>query len=384
MAVSRTPPAAKSADRSLRSLVLLQSNASTSRALNLISIWKRHAESEGYRKNPFFMSPMLNRSIIVKHRLRANERDDMPNGMSTGTKIILPIDPTDLRLGARSFIIGQRGYENIFEEISTGSAGDRRDASLLELLDELPSLDPFLTRERLKKHGFNPDRCYFDLSDSDSNRMFSFARQELTPLIGVSFGDVDARLSEKTSLLAQKIMANAGDAELEPLRQGLGMSMSDFEEGVFCWKGFIYYKWALTDLLPKVAPVLKEIGKVKPAGPTNLENRAYIEATRERLCQSINQSFDVVRQTLRIYEDAYGDLTRHGLPLTFRKFLLRAPQMFHELGERLGAVQHIVSFWRYRFPEDQPHKVNADELVELLGDFEASIALEGFDNTARW
>ena len=384
MPAPRNLPVKRSADRSLRSLVLLQSNASTSRALNLISVWKRHAESEGYRKKPFFKNPMLNRSIIVKHRLRANERDDMPPGVLTGTKIILPIDPTELRLGARSFFIGQRGYEDIFEEFSAGAADDRRDAMLLEILDQLPTLDPFLTRERLKKHGFHPDRCYFDLSDSDANRMFSFARRELTPLIGMSFGDLDVKLSEKTSLLAQKIMANSGDAELEPLRQGLGMNTSDFEEGVFCWKGFIYYKWALTDLLPRVAPVLKEIAKVKPAGPTDLEARAYIEATRDRLCQSINQSFDVVRQTLRIYEDAYGDLTRHGLPITFRKFLLQAPQMFHELGERLGAVQHIVSFWRYRFPDDRPCKITADELVELLGDFEASIALEGFDNTARW
>jgi hypothetical protein len=327
---------------------------------------------------------MLNRSIVVKHRLRANERDDMPDGVANGTKIILPIDPTDLRLGARSFFIGQRGYENIFEEIATGAAGDRRDATLLEILDELPSLDPFLTRERLKTHGFNPDRCYFDVSDSDSNRMFSFVRQELTPLIGVSFGDVDARLSEKTSLLAQKIMANSGDAELEPLREGLGMSRPDFEEGVFCWKGFIYYKWTLTDLLPKVAPVIGEIGKIKPTGPAGLEDRAYIEATRDRLCRSITQSFEVVRQTLRIYEDAYGDLTRHGQPLAFRKFLLRAPRMFHELGERLGAVQHIVSFWRFRFPEGRPHKINADELVELLGDFEGGIALDGSDDAARW
>ena len=40
-----------------------------------------------------------------------------------------------------------------------------------------------------------------------------------------------------------------------------------------------------------------------------------------------------------------------------------------ELGEQLGAISHIVSFWRYRFPTGSKCAVDAAELVAILHDF---------------
>jgi hypothetical protein len=204
-------------------------------------------------------------------------------------------------------------------------------------------------------------------------------RTEVTPLIGISFDTRDARLNENTSKLATKILANASDSELEPLRQGMGMSKPDFEEGIFCWKGFIYYKWTLNELLPQIRPVAMEIGKVSCIGQVGEEDRAYIILARARLVRAIARACDTVRATLKVYEDSYGDLTQNGRPQSFRQFLLNAPGLFYELGERLGAVHHIISFWRFRFPSNGRGKVSAEELVDLLADFESSLNFETFD-----
>lgn len=361
--------------REVRSLEHLAASASTARTLNLISVWQKHGRRDEYRDKPFFKNPVLNRSIIVKHRLRANERDIYEDrDRTSGTKIILPIDITDMRLGARSFFVGQRGYDEVMEELSGESDGStQRDKALLALLDTLPSMDPFLMRERLRKDGFAPARCYFDLTDADSARMFQFVKQEVTPLIGMSFEADDPRLAEKTSKMALKILANASDADLEPFRRGLGMDKAAFEEGVFCWKGFIYYKWSLVDVLPRIRPVSAEIASVKPRGPMHEDERAYISGMQQRMSRAIGQACETVRNTLKVYDDAYTDLTSNGQPQAFRQFLLRAPGLFHEIGERLGAVQHIVSFWRFRFPEGEKQVINADELVDLLSDFENSL-----------
>ena len=56
---------------------------------------------------------------------------------------------------------------------------------------------------------------------------------------------------------------------------------------------------------------------------------------------------------------------------------MAAPSMFHELGERLGALQHIMSFWRFRFPSDVESHITIEEMIDLLNDFEASVT---FDN----
>lgn len=374
MSVAESEKRSSSTGRPLRSLVNLQANASTSRTLNLAAIWVTHQGTEGYNSNPFFRNSLLNRSIVLKHRVRNDERDIFPDGRSLATKIILPIDLTDLRAGGRSFFVGQIGYLNILEELFGGASEvAEHDERLLAVLDSLPSLDPFLMRERLRRDGYTPDRCYFGITASDAARMFKFACDEVSPLIGLAAGDRDGRNNEGASKLAAKILDNAGDSELEPLRLVFGMDKAAFEEGVFSWKGFIYYKWLLINLLPTIGPVMAEIAAARPTGSTTFEDRAYIQAVTRRLNSAITRSYDAVRLTLKIYDDAYADLTRNHHPQAFREFLAKAPTLFYELGDRLGAIQHILTFWRYRIPADVRPKIDVEELLDLLADFESSL-----------
>lgn len=367
----------KNGDRAVRSLISLQSGGSTARTLNLVAVWRRHGEDEAYRQHPFFRNPLLNRCFVVKHRLRPNERDLFPDIRSNATKIILPIDISDLRAGARSFFVGQKGYIEVLEDLlGTLSPATQADVDLLEQLDALPSLDPFLMRERLKRAGITPARCYFDINDADMHKMFQFVKKEIAALIGLSFGDIDASVNEMTSKLATKILADAADDEMEPLRRGMGLDKAAFDEGVFCWKGFIYYKWVMSELAPQVRPILGEIIAVKPVGPSDAEDRTTIAACKSRLTKGISDACDTVRSTLKVYDDAYADLTKNGEPRTFRDFLMKAPTLFYELGERLAAVQHVVSFWRFRFPPETRARPSSEELADILIDFETSLAFQ--------
>lgn len=362
-------------DRSLRSLTRLEATASTSRILNLVAAWKRNARDPDYWARPFFRNPTLNRSMVIKHRLRWHEGEILPKGRSNATKVVLPIDLCDLRSGARSFFVGERDMGQFLAPMWRGSEEKEIDLALLETLDALPSFDPFLMRERMTKAGFTPARCYFNLSDADAAQMMDFVRSEIEPLIGISFIGRHAGLSEKTAKLATKIMSNAGDAELEPLRLGMGMSQADFEEGIFCWKGFIYYKWSLAQMSHSVGPILTEIGSVRPRG-WGPDESAAISLARLRLVRAVNQARAKVRASLDIYEAAYDELTRQGRPQAFRDFLLNAPRLFFELGERLGALQHMVSFWRFRFPEGRRIALTAEDMVDLLADFHSSLGAD--------
>ena len=83
-----------------------------------------------------------------------------------------------------------------------------------------------------------------------------------------------------------------------------------------------------------------------------------------------------VRLTLGIYDSAYQQLTQQSDPAAFRDFLLRAPTLFNELGERLGAIEHIVSFWRFRFPAGRRPMVTPAELASVFTDFESSLGAD--------
>jgi hypothetical protein len=361
-------------DRSHRSLVNLKANASSARVLNLLAIWKEFGATPGHADRPFFRTSLLNRCLVVKHRLRRDEVDYFAEKKHVATKVILPLDHRDLKIGGFTFFVGQVGYGPLLRELLPQEGEDvAYDERMLALLDTLPSLDPFLMRERLKDAGFEPDRCYFDLTEGDARRMYGFLRKELEPLIAASFGNRQDLLEEKTAKLANKILANSNDDELEPLRLVLGMSPQEFSEGVFCWKGYVYYKWRMSELLPQVRPVAHAIAKIRTFSSGAADSGMYIASSRRTLKRIVVETCRSTQEAMRVYDDAFADLTHNGQPKAFREFLLRSPLMFQALGERLGALEHIVSFWRYRFPDGEPPAVGAEELRDIFMDFETGL-----------
>ena len=92
-------------DRTVRDLGQIEKSASTSRVLNLLAVSKASRNDPGYSEQPFFTSPRLNESLIIKHRVRADEAGVLPKDRVSGTKVILPFERTDLKIGGRSFLI---------------------------------------------------------------------------------------------------------------------------------------------------------------------------------------------------------------------------------------------------------------------------------------
>ena len=115
---------------------------------------------------------------------------------------------------------------------------------------------------------------------------------------------------------------------------------------------------------------------IKPIGKTDDAAREFLARSRDVLRARIIKTCDEVSRTLRVYDDAYSKLTREGQPTAFRDFLLDAPAMFAKLGDQLGAVQHIVSYWRFRFAPGAP-PANVEELMDIFMDFETGLLGRG-------
>jgi hypothetical protein len=363
-------------DHSARSLLALQNSASTARVLNLLSIAHRRRGEPGHQDRPFFRNPRLNQSIFVKHRLKSNEHDLFAQFRQTATKIVAPFDPQDLGLGGGYCFVGQRNYAAILEQaFGAGLTPEASDWRTLEAIDELPSLDPFLLRDQLKRRGLEPARCYFEISDADIRRMFDFVEKEVLDLVSMSLGG-DARSAARVSVLAKKLMSDTIDADLDPLRLTLRLTPEDFVEGVFSWRGFLYYKWSLMELLPEVKHTVGRIATITSHGQADPEARAYLGEARPRVNVLMKAALKNVMSTLSVYDTAYGRLTRMADPLAFRDFLVTAPPLFRELGDRLGAVRHVVSTCSHRFGE-VGGVVTHQELADLFMEFEDCLGFAG-------
>jgi hypothetical protein len=359
-------------DRSIRRLTSLQETASTARVLNLLSVYRRYGEAPEVVQAPVFRNRLLNRSIILKHRLRANEHSEFAAPRSNVTKLLIPMDPADLRVGARYIFLGQRDFDAVASSLFADDLKPgARDRVVLELIDQLPSLDPFLLREHLRQNGVEPARAYFAVSDADIQRMYDFVRHEVGSLVALSGqgGEISA------ARFVEKLLSPSADISFEPLREILGLSEREYEEGIFCWRGFLYYKWVLSDIARPAREISEELLRIQPRGARDPDALDYLKHARPRIVSAVKEILGGVRRLLAAYDRAYSGLTKDAKPAAFRDFLLAAPSMFNDLGERLGAIQHVVSFWRYRFPPGRPQAISPADLMDLFLDFEDGLTV---------
>jgi hypothetical protein len=361
-------------DRSFRSLRKLQRTGSTSRVLNLLAITEHLETTGGEPERPFFNSPMLARSLIVKHRLRPDETFLFDDSCVNATKVIIPFERRDLGLGAQSIFVRQKGWIDQLGHVCDGAPGFADDIALLQVIDELPSLDPFLLREFLRGRGHWPGPSYFAISEADIEKMKSFVGGEIVSLIKLAFQSGE-ETGAHTARLVSAILSTELDERLDPLRRTLMLDGDEFREGVFSWKGFLYYKWTMHSLWPQLSQVISEIGELTTTGPRDADLSDYVARAKARLQRAINFHRQQVRTVLTVYDDAFHDLTANGNPQAFREFLLKAPSMFLSLGENVGVVSHIASYWRYRFPQGGRLRATLEEASAILKEFEAGLGV---------
>ena len=202
------------------------------------------------------------------------------------TKIIIPFDTTDLRAGGRSLFVDQRGYVDILRAAGNYSAEKlERDMLVLRLLEygaEPRSLPAARTSAQ------QPDRRVA-LLFRDLRRRPGADAQLRQP------GDVAAGRAGRqrrqgpspTNRLVSAMLSNQIDEKLEPLRLTLGLTGNDFREGVFSWRGFLYYKWSMGKFWPDVMGVLREINAIARTAPVTPEQKSSCRppaATSSRWC----------------------------------------------------------------------------------------------------
>jgi hypothetical protein len=241
-----------------------------------------------------------------------------------------------------------------------------RDLRVLDILNALPSLDPFLLREHLRANGINCADCYIGISPADQERMYTYVAEEIRKLISLATGGNVGTAS--TSKLVSALLSNQVDEKLEPLKLTLSMNAEEFREGVFSWRGFLYYKWSMEQLWPEIMGVLKAIRGTLPRNAIDNDQKKFFDLTQREIITKVRGATASVEDMLAIYDQAYDDLVRNQNPKGFRDFLLNAPHYFLKLGENMGAIAHILS-WRFRFPQKFRAGIEAEELALIFQDF---------------
>ncbi len=363
-------------DRTSRNLAALERSGSTSRVLNLLAVARVWGADAQYLAEPFFLDKTLNRCLVMKHRLRKDEYGQFEDMRRTATKIIIPFSSGDLKLGGRSVFVGQQGWVSMLKGVCNDTPDLKRDIQVLRCLDELPSLDPFLLREQLKSRNYLVAQCYFAISASDLAQMQSYVASQMQLLISMACQGAAGDNEGYAAKLVEALLSSEVDERLEPLRKTLNLHGEAYREGVFGWRGFLYYKWILTTLQPELVRIMDEMSALAITGPTDPETLQYISDARLRVQKNIVSELRFIAKALNVYDNAFRALTVQSNPQAFVLFLKQAPRMFIDLGERIGVASHIASFWRYRFPIGPRPEASIEDACDMFADFETGLGLE--------
>lgn len=371
-ASGRGGAASRASNAERRGLERLALSASSMRVLNLANVASMHEADPEYEQRPLFPNRILNTAIILKHRLRANEVDFFNTPRTRATKVIIPMARGDLSLGGFSVFIEERGWIDRLREHVKELTENSPDIHVLRVLDDAPSLDPFLLSLILDREGYRVAPCYFGLLQADIDRMRQFVATEIGALIRLAMPELRAE-DTSSARLVDAIMTDADDARLTILSRAMQMSESEFRAGLFAWKGVLYYKWQHQRLLTDASGFLQSLKAMRITGPvdpdTSHELQGLLRSVRLRL-RGLHMR---VAEILGDYDRAYRKMTADGEAQPFRRFLLSATTQFTVLSEAISVAADIVGFWRHLYPGSTPPAMPADAACAHLRVFEDNL-----------
>lgn len=353
----------------IRNLAYVYDGGTSSRVLNLMKIHIEKSHLSEYREQPLFQSAMFTKCMLLKHHLRQDEKAFFADNRSVATKIIWPFDQNSLRCGGYNLFVGERDYFQKLGQLVGGRVGfGNTDIAVLDAIDQLPTLDPFILQGYLNKVGFRPAPCFFDINAEEQRQLTTYVADELKPLVNLSLGTDYSEHSVRTAL-ATRLMALRSDPIMEPIRYALNLSLDEFESGLFSWKGFLYYKWIRDEFLLPIKNTIKQINGQKSYGSRTNDGREEIKNLRKTINLSVLNTIIDINSTLNKYNRSFENLVFEKNPNIFRQFLIESPIYFDQLGRQIAAITYIVEFWSYRMKGYPIAIITEEELIDLLEAF---------------
>ena len=140
-------------------------NAGSTRVFNLDRLHRGVLKADVDPEEHLFRHSELHLVIFSKQALRDSayqtERRDL-----IGTKLYFAFNEANAFEGGKSIFIGDPGFDSALAFQTGFERGDEpsnyiHDRDIISILDSLPSLDPFLMKDRLLAEGIDPDERYF-------------------------------------------------------------------------------------------------------------------------------------------------------------------------------------------------------------------------------
>jgi hypothetical protein len=334
------------------------------------------AKKEGTEPHRLFASLGLNKTVVIKVVEPTASREKLPPGRQVQraikTKIHFSYDDEDITKGGASVLYDHPDRTQALAELGgldRGNAPDafKRDMDILDAMAKLPSLDPFLLKDRLMAYVDEVDPAYFAISPAEWQRIAQRIRAKIRPMVLMAAGtgsDVEA----KVQVLLDKLWESKSLEEFGPFFKALNLPVDKTAEIMQAWKGITFYELEYGALAPKV----QDFGRwfkdgSKPIDPMNKATAGDLERLHDSLRNKLKQNLADIGQILREYQDSYDELfiRRQGAQ-KFGQFLGASSRNFNNLGGALNEVSHAILVWTEMTSRHRNRQMKAANLIEMF------------------
>ena len=244
-----------------------------------------------------------------------------------------------------------------------------RDRRLIELIEELPSLDPFLLRDRLETDGIKAPEAYFEISESEFQEIKKYILGKFKPITTRVVDPTSPKASEVAEQFIMKLWQGKDLDYLSPITQVFRIDPEQAGEIYYSWKGVTYYEFQYKRgqrTLLGFADWLHTKGAV-PSHYVKTSVRQELEAKARTVAGAFARHLKNSSEILRIYNQAYEDLfVRGGDARPFIEFLKDSSTLFWDIAASISAMNHGVAVWRQHTAKSSDGKLAADDLTKLL------------------
>lgn len=311
---------------------------------------------------PMFRNRYLNDSIVFKVVESTIVRGKRKFGIET--LVYFPYNHDNIYEGGDSILVSDRNRtEKLNHKCGLNPDNEARiddfrwDVEMLEMIDTLPTLDPFLLKCKAQQTGIedklNP--AYFNISLEEWNRIQAPIRRKIEALVrkalGVDGDATDKKLEEHVSKFLKKIWEARDIEGIEDFVFSMDMPAERAPELFFAWKAICYYQVQFAQVEPELRKLFAWIGDPKLSLPTDFGGLRYevqdqIKREMKLLRGRLRENYLTIQQTLKDYEESYRQFIEDGKPADFKEFLSNADQHYVDLAACLSSNAHAINLLR--------------------------------------
>jgi hypothetical protein len=342
------------ADPNLR----LKLESGASRVFNCLQLTRGLRERRAQQGLPdptdaelFFASRHLNNAILIKETnlVTGSSTDPFEAALPIRTKLFIPYNVENPYEGGQSTFTDEAKFEEALEYVvGTGGASPlqfQRDLEKIRLIEKLPSLDPFLLRDRLHLGGLSVNDAYFRLSMEDWANIRRYIRSRFELMAGFAFGEGGAK-PELVDRLVDRIWEAQELEALHPLLLAFGLPVDKAGEFFQCWKGIAYFEYEFNRNSERMRGFSTWLQSGQPRGFIHRADAEMLDQDRAQVRAQIRTLIGSTLSILKEFNDSFDKLFRdRESARPFAQFMLNSRSHFWRLGSNLNGIYHAIALW---------------------------------------